>query len=222
MHICTLPPHNYLLTNIKSSPLFSHLQQPIRPAPVPKMVQDFVVYFYRHIRERNIREIYTMYTYSFSHLSERFFKGSTWPPAEAIAHLVDNDHVFCMLYKEMRFRHLYASTRPSLHQRIESWENYRELFGIILSSNLNMMLPNGWLWDMIDEFCYQFQSWAQYRGKMAAKSEEEIEALKSVEGSGVWDGQSVLAILNELVARSGMREELSAPGMFFFTWGFFR
>jgi hypothetical protein len=55
---------------------------------------------------------------------------------------------------------------------------------------------------------------------MAAKSEEEIEALKSVEGSGVWDGQSVLAILNELVARSGMREELSAPGMSLLLGGF--
>ena len=50
-------------------------------------------------RERNIREIYSMYEVSFVKLSERFFKGTTWPPVEAIADLVDQDHVFCLLYK---------------------------------------------------------------------------------------------------------------------------
>lgn len=34
---------------------------------------------------------------------------------------------------------------------------------VILNSNLNMMLPNLWLWDMVDEFVYQFQSFSQYR-----------------------------------------------------------
>ena len=50
-------------------------------------------------RERNIREIYSMYEVSFVKLSERFFKGTTWPAAESIADLVDHDHVFCLLYK---------------------------------------------------------------------------------------------------------------------------
>lgn len=34
---------------------------------------------------------------------------------------------------------------------------------MILNSNLNMLLPNLWLWDMVDEFVYQFQSFCQYR-----------------------------------------------------------
>lgn len=41
-----------------------------------------------------------------------------------------------------------------------------------------MMLPNIWLWNMIDEFLYQFQSFAQYRAKLTTKSAEEIELLK--------------------------------------------
>ena len=40
-----------------------------------------------------------MFDLSFNKLSERFFKGTTWPAAESIAHLVDHDHVFCLLYK---------------------------------------------------------------------------------------------------------------------------
>jgi translation initiation factor 3 subunit L len=174
------------------------------------MVQDFVVYFYRHIRERNIREIYTMYSHTFPTLSERFFKGAAWPRAELIAPLVDHDHVFCMLYRELYFRHVYASGQPTLEQRRESWDNYRELFGVVLNSNLNMQLPNGWLWDMVDEFVYQFQTHLQYRGRLAGKGTEEVEALRAAEG--VWDATAVIAFLSELAARSRIREELAAPG----------
>ena len=52
----------------------------------------------------------------------------------------------------MYFRHLYAVQQPSLEARCESWANYQALFGVILHSNVNMQLPNGWLWDIIDEF----------------------------------------------------------------------
>ena len=54
----------------------------------------------------------------------------------------------------MYFRHLYAVQQPSLDARCESWANYQALFGVILHSNVNMQLPNGWLWDIIDEFVY--------------------------------------------------------------------
>lgn len=32
----------------------------------------------------------------------------------------------------MYFRHLYARTTPTLRDRCESWDNYCELFGVIL------------------------------------------------------------------------------------------
>lgn len=53
-------------------------------------------------RERNVPEIQSMYEVSFTKLSERYFKTSAWPPAEAVADLVDQDHVFCLLYKVRR------------------------------------------------------------------------------------------------------------------------
>lgn len=40
-----------------------------------------------------------MYEISFAKLSEKFFRGTTWPPVEYIAELVDKDSVFCLLYK---------------------------------------------------------------------------------------------------------------------------
>jgi len=40
-----------------------------------------------------------MYEVSFAKLSEMFFRGTTWPPVQYISGLVDDDSVFCLLYK---------------------------------------------------------------------------------------------------------------------------
>eukprot|EP00879_Flechtneria_rotunda_P028433 GHRR01030542.1.p1 GENE.GHRR01030542.1~~GHRR01030542.1.p1 ORF type:complete len:257 (+),score=59.36 GHRR01030542.1:165-935(+) len=177
---------------------------------VPDIVKQFVVYLYRHIRERNIPEIESMYEVSFPKLSERHFKQGPWPQVTAIQDLVDNDHVFCLLYKELYFRHLYAKTQPSLRARCESWDNYCDLFGVILGRNVNMMLPNNWLWNMIDEFLYQFQSFQQYRAKLSSKTPEEIETLQECEQ--VWNIVDVLNILQALVDKSGIVAELERDG----------
>lgn len=49
---------------------------------------------------------------------------------------------------------------------------------MVLSGVVTMQLPNQWLWDMVDEFVYQFQSFCQYRAKMRNKTEQEIALLK--------------------------------------------
>lgn len=176
--------------------------------PVPDMVKQFVVYFYRHIREKNVYEILSMYEKSFSAISERYFKASSWPSAEAIARYADNDHVFGLLYKELYFRHVYGKTTPTLDQRKESWENYCNLFGVILHGNVNMQLPNLWLWEMIDEFIYQFQNFCQYKAK-PKKSDDEIAILRDDQ---VWNVYSVLNYLEALIDKSNIRETLVNEG----------
>lgn len=158
--------------------------------------------------------------------------------AEAIAPDVDYDHVFCLLYKEIYFRHIYAKLTPTLEQRCESWDNYCQLFsailrtalapsrnppsifassrpplltihslarspGVILQGNVNMQLPNLWLWEMVDEFCYQFQSFCTYRSKLGARSAEELELLKKC-GEKVWSVLGVVNFLQALVDKSGI------------------
>ena len=82
-----------------------------------------------------------MYEISFPKLGDRYFKAGPWPSVDLISDLVDQDHVFCLLYKELYFRHLYARGAPGLRARCESWDNYCELFGVILHGNVNMVLP---------------------------------------------------------------------------------
>ena len=220
-----------------------------------------MVYFYRHIREKNgvcrthvtenpksthctspapcpgdvalllmrapVYEILSMYEGSFAKITDKYFKASSWPPVEAIAPYVDYDHVFCLLYKEMYYRHMFARLTPTLEQRCASWENYSELFGVILQGNVNMQLPNLWLWEMVDEYIYQcahlhsaekahavllahltsstasrFQSFCQFRGKLAMKTAEELEALRGA--PAVWNVLGVANYLQALVDASGV------------------
>lgn len=49
---------------------------------------------------------------------------------------------------------------------------------VVLHGVVSMQLPNQWLWDMVDEFVYQFQSFCQYRAKMKSKTEQEIALLQ--------------------------------------------
>jgi hypothetical protein len=46
-----------------------------------------------------------MYEVSFPKLSDRYFKQGPWPPVDAISDLVDQDHVFCLLYKVRQQQH---------------------------------------------------------------------------------------------------------------------
>ncbi|XP_047341845.1 eukaryotic translation initiation factor 3 subunit L-like [Impatiens glandulifera] len=170
------------------------------PSFVPDSVKSFVVHLYRHIREKNVYEIHQMYETSFQTLSDRMFKETPWPSVEAVAPYVDNDHVFCLLYREMWFRHLYARLSPTLKQRIDSWDNYCNLFQVVLHGVVNMQLPNQWLWDMVDEFVYQFQSFCQYRAKMKSKTEQEVELLKQYDQA--WNVYGVLNFLQALVEKS--------------------
>ncbi|KAL7598186.1 hypothetical protein Lser_V15G22040 [Lactuca serriola] len=172
------------------------------PSFVPDPVKSFVVHLYRHIREKNVYEIHQMYETSFHTLSDRMFKDTPWPSVEAVAQYVDNDHVFCLLYREMWYRHLYARLSPTLKQRIDSWDNYCSLFQVVLHGVVNMQLPNQWLWDMVDEFVYQFQSFCQYRAKMKNKTEQEIALLRQHDQA--WNVYGVLNFLQALMEKSSI------------------
>ncbi|XP_010925867.1 uncharacterized protein [Elaeis guineensis] len=176
------------------------------PNFVPDSVKTFVVHLYRHIREKNVYEIHQMYEGSFQRLSDRMFRESPWPSVEAVAPYVDNDHVFCLLYREMWFRHVYARLSPTGRQRIESWDNYCSLFGVVLHGVVNMQLPNQWLWDMVDEFVYQFQSYCQYRAKLKNKTEEELQLLRQY--GQAWNVYGVLNYLQALVEKSMIHQIL--------------
>ncbi|VDP83331.1 unnamed protein product [Schistosoma mattheei] len=69
-----------------------------------------------------------------------------------------------------------------------------------------MVLPNQWLWDIIDEFLYQFQKFCSFRSRLKLKPEDEAQLLKNPK---IWSIHSVLNVLYSLVAKSNINELLS-------------
>jgi len=183
-------------------------------------VKSFINHFFRAIQSAKIYEITHDYEFGWNMLSEQYFKSTTWPDVESIESMLPNDSmksIFLILYKEMYYRHIYASIQggPSLEQRFESYRNYVKLFNAILSAErpLELELPIQWLYDIIDEFIYQFQSFCQYRAKLVKKGQnapanviDEIQLLK--QNHDVWNVHSVLNVLHALVSKSNINKQL--------------
>jgi translation initiation factor 3 subunit L len=66
-------------------------------------------------------------------------------------------------------------TGPGLDARIQSYVNYNDFFSLVLADEpLQLELPNIWLWDIIDEFIYQFQSFCLYKANPGKRDKEEV------------------------------------------------
>ncbi|KPM10778.1 eukaryotic translation initiation factor 3 subunit L-like protein [Sarcoptes scabiei] len=182
---------------------------------VPDQVQEFILNLKKAIYDKNVYEIQNLYEITFNKLTETFYKTEPWPNENVVKIIVDlkkddnDDFIFLILYKDLFFRHYYSidSSIPS-EIRFQSFFNYCDLFNYILSdSSIPLELPNQWLWDIIDEFIYQFHSFTAYKVRTVenGRDEEEIENLNK---PGVWNVHAVLNVLYSLVAKSNINEQL--------------
>lgn len=170
---------------------------------VPDIAAQFISTMYQAFNDRNTVELHQLYEQAFSTISERYFKAVAWPSAEVVGEYYENDVTFGLLYKELYYRHMFSKMSPSLNHRVDSWSNYCLLFERFLNDGfVDLDLPCSWLWDMIDEFIYQFENWCQYRSKLTSKSQQEIEYLK--ENEEIWSVRLVLQLLHYLVLKSNI------------------
>ncbi|TGZ73468.1 hypothetical protein CRM22_001491 [Opisthorchis felineus] len=171
-------------------------------------VRSFIVNFHTHIREQNVLEVENDYHVKFPKLTEQYFGSTRWPSCEVIAQLVD-DPMFLLLYNELYYRHLYAhlSTSLSVEDMVQSYLNYCALFNKLIQSEkpVSLTLPNQWLWDIIDEFLYQFQKFSNFRARQKHKPEDEAQLHANPR---VWSIHSVLNVLYSLVEKSNINEQL--------------
>ncbi|KAJ8713363.1 hypothetical protein PYW07_013733 [Mythimna separata] len=177
---------------------------------MPDMVKKFLVYFRNMINEGVSYEILNLYENTFPKLTEQYFENTPWPDENEVAPVVDSDHVFMILYKELYYRDIYARVPggPKPDQRFHSFYNYCDLFNYILSAEtpVPLELPDQWLWELIDEFVYQFQSFAQYRSRTSKLSPAEIDALNTE--NKAWNVLCILNVLHSLVDKSNIKRQL--------------
>ncbi|KAI0764991.1 eukaryotic translation initiation factor 3 subunit 6 [Fomes fomentarius] len=177
---------------------------------IPDVVRRFIAHFHQAVLDNNLAEITVAYESGWNRLTEKYYSKTEWPEAEIIAPLVKDDQIFLILYRELYYRHVYSRLSPDIDDRFHSYENSCELFNYLLNSDgpVALELPEQWLWDIIDEFIYQFQSFCVWRSKVKSKTEEELSLL--ADASQVWSSYSVLNVLYSLIQKSKMNEHLIA------------
>lgn len=178
---------------------------------LPSGVGEFIGYFSMTIystEENKLDQIQQNYDTNFTILTDRHYKNTRWPEASVIAPLCQNDGVFIILYKELYYRHIYANLKPTLQERFESYANYCDLFSYILNqSPTDLELPHVWLWDIIDEFIYQYQSFHHF---IKRNNMDENDAALLKKNTGKWNVQILFNVLHSLVEKSNINPQLVA------------
>ncbi|KAF9465863.1 eukaryotic translation initiation factor 3 subunit 6 [Collybia nuda] len=190
-----------------------HMAQQAAFSQIPDVVKGFIVHFHQAVLDNNLAEITVAYESGWNKYTEKFYARTEWPEAEVIAPLVNDDPIFLILYRELYYRHVYSRLQPNVDDRFHSYENSCELFNYLLNSEgpVELQLPEQWLWDIIDEFIYQFQVFCTWRSKVKSKTDDELTML--AEGgpvSIVWSSYSVLNVLYSLIQKSRVNEYIVA------------
>ena len=197
---------------------------------VNQQIKDFAFDLHDATRRSHMAEdIKRLYTVEFKELSEKYCDKQPWPVAEAIAsQCIGNDGqpdaYFLCVYRELMFRHMFAKLKTTLEDRLAAWANYRELFDHVLaSSDTETELSSQWVFDIMHEFVYQFQSFCQYRTQNSGRSAEERELLER--SDGCWSAPAVLSYLLRLraagCAGEGAAGKAKAPSALHYQCGYF-
>ena len=88
---------------------------------------------------------------------------SLLPSFYTVQHYLASDPVNIVLYKELYYRLLYQQKEISMNARVEAWMNYREYIQLVKKKKLSFPLPLKWIWDILEEFVYQTQSFCHFR-----------------------------------------------------------
>ncbi|TEB25059.1 hypothetical protein FA13DRAFT_1693350 [Coprinellus micaceus] len=187
-----------------------HMVQQNAFAQIPDAVKAFIVHFHQAVLDNNLPEITVAYESGWNKYTEKYYAKTEWPEAELIAPLVNDDPIFLILYRELYYRHVYSRLQPNIDDRFHSYENSCELFNYLLNSDgpVQLELPESWLWDIIDEFIYQYQVFCSWRSKPKNKTDDELVML--AEGGPVWSSYSVLNVLYSLMQKSKINEYIVA------------
>lgn len=190
---------------------------------IPSEVENFLFDFHTAIFDRNHELMKRLYEQDFNQLTETYYANTRWPSdfvVEAFYTERDMCHpVLTALYRELYYRHLLArcSADVAWPDRYLSSCNYRKLLEYFIteecrSDNVSSLtVPHQWLWDMLDEFVYQFQEtqrWKAQDAKEIAGCETAMTAMH--DGAAAWRASDVLHLLSGLIRASGIEAYLES------------
>ncbi|KRY18408.1 Eukaryotic translation initiation factor 3 subunit L [Trichinella patagoniensis] len=205
----------YILTNGQS---ISRMES-YSSSAVPEEMLDFLKVLKRAVRDQNVGEIHSLYEYGFFEVTDKYYRSRNLPDEDVVRKLLNCDldsqcdEIFIALYKDLYYHFLYDRFHHELtiEQRCASYMNFMTLFDMLLKSvePLKLNLPDIWLWEMIDEFIYQFQSFCHFKcnqNKITAKDLEELQAYQTP----IWNFYDVVGVLYSMARKPRVEKQLYA------------
>ena len=170
-------------------------------------VKGFLSDFLYHFKQRDVGQLAEFYLYHFHGVSAKFFSKSQWPSGSKVGKELKelyDDKVFYALYKELHWRHLHwkLSSEVSVFSRSSSWKDYAALFNVLTeTASDDVVVPQEWLYDIVNEFVYQFQDFSQWK-----ESQElmEMEKKEMNDNPNMWNVGQVSKTLYQIVQRTGV------------------
>jgi translation initiation factor 3 subunit L len=170
---------------------------------VNQQIKDFVFDLHDASRRSHIADdLKRLYNLEFKDLSDKYCDKAPWPSAPAVSsQCIGNDGqpdaYFLCVYKELVYRHMFAKLKTNLDDKLNAWNNYCELFEFVLASeDASLELTAQWVFDVLHEFVYQFQSFCQFRCQNAGRNSEERMKLEAA--GDAWAAPTVLRYLARL------------------------
>ncbi|EFA79519.1 proteasome component region PCI domain-containing protein [Heterostelium album PN500] len=170
-------------------------------------VVNYMITFLNNFRSQSHQDILLSYD-NFFRSCEIYYPNCALPTVEVFLALLGDridennftDKFFILLYKEIYYRYYYARvSQPNIHVCVESWQNYALIFNTLLDAQtpteVEIDLPNAWVWDIVDEFVYQYHTFAKAKLKKS-----DVEFLS--ENPDIWDTTSVIQYLYFLIRKS--------------------
>jgi len=181
-------------------------------------IKDYIFDLHQCTRFSRVQsEVDALYGAKFQELSKQYYGDKTaWPAPSTIANLTPDpktgkgeDEFFLCFYKEMADRHLFASGRPSAMDRITTWNNYCALLDqVIACGDTELVLNEQWAFDLIHEFVYSFQGFAQFRADLARRDQDgDLQVL--ADHPDAWSVHKVGGYLRKLIAVSNVEAILT-------------
>ena len=185
---------------------------------VSDKARKFIDELDQRIKERDVGKIHELRESRFAELQA----AEEVPKPEAVEKKMglENDNLTMLLYKELHTRHIYSNAKKpedvKIEEKVDAWSNYLALFDKVLEGSehgaVDFDLPNGWLYDIVDEFVYQLQVYCRYRAERRGQkkdSAEEAEKLREIQKyPTIWEPVTVIRYLQRLLARSDIIQVL--------------
>ncbi|XP_053992238.1 eukaryotic translation initiation factor 3 subunit L-like [Hylaeus volcanicus] len=193
------------------------LEEKPKMAPIPAEVETFLIDLHTAMFERDEEQMKRLYDHDFNSLTEKYYSKISWLPSSRVEEFYvqrNMCHPLLMaLYCQLYYRHLLARcpSEASLHERYYSFYHFMKLFDYFIAqecspeNEFTLPLPTQWLWDIVDEFVYQFQEFQRWIGQFSkCISENEVAMQTLHQCSNAWRASDVFQTLYLIIEASGI------------------